>query len=336
MTPRTLGLILLVATAFGPAALLDFGTGFLSVAKADVPAVARIGVVWIQTEAGAAPYHQGWVDALRQFGHVEGQNLQIFTRYANGNESRLPLLLDELIRVPVDVLIVSSKVIRAAQKATATIPIVCATMNDPVSEGLVNSLAHPNGNLTGVSWQAPDTATKRLELALALSPKLTRIAVLYDSHDRVAQLEAEIVTSAARNARVTVMPFDVHGLADIQAAFAYMTKKRPQSLHVVQTATTASLREQIADLAIEIRVPMISGERSMAEAGGVMTYGPKLMPVLIRGAAYVDRILKGARPQDLPIEQPTEFELVVNVKTAKAIGIKMPESILQRADEVIR
>ena len=297
---------------------------------------ARIGEVWIQNEAGAAPYHQGWIDGLRQLGYVEGQNLILLTRYANGDESRLPLLLDELIRVPVDVLVVSSKAIRAAQKATTTVPIVCATMNDPVSEGVVKSLARPGGNLTGVSWQAPDTATKRLELALELRPKLTRLAVLFDSHDRVAQLESEIVTRAARKAKVTVVSFDVHGLTDVRAAFASMAKSRPQALHVVQTAITTSLREQIADLAVEVRVPMISGERSMAEAGGVLTYGPKLAPVLRRGAAYVDRILKGAKPQDLPIEQPTEFELVVNLKTAKALGLTIPQSILLRADEVIR
>jgi putative ABC transport system substrate-binding protein len=209
-------------------------------------------------------------------------------------------------------------------------------MNDPVSEGVVTSLARPGGNLTGVSWQAPDTATKRLELALELRPKLARLAVLFDSHDKVAQLESEIVTSAAEKLKVTVDSLDVHGLTDVQAAFASMAKRRPHALHVVQTAIIASLRRQIADLAIEVRVPLISGERSMAEAGGVLTYGPKLAPVLRRGAAYVDRILKGAKPQDLPIEQPTEFELVVNLKTAKALGITIPQSILQRADEVIR
>ena len=302
----------------------------------DRPRPARIGEVWIQNEAGAAPYHQGWIDGLRQLGYVEGQNLILLTRYANGDESRLPLLLNELIRLQVDVLVVSSRAIRAAQKATTTVPIVCATMNDPVSEGVVTSLARPGGNLTGVSWQAPDTATKRLQLALELRPKLTRLAVLFDSHDRVAQLESEIVTRAARKAKVTVVSFDVHGLTDVRAAFASMAKSRPQALHVVQTAITASLREQIADHAMKVRVPMISGERSMAEAGGVLTYGPKLAPVLRRGAAYVDRILRGAKPQDLPIEQPTEFELVVNLKTAKALGLAIPQSILLRADEVIR
>jgi putative ABC transport system substrate-binding protein len=316
--------------------LIGLGPDSVASASADRTATARIGEVWIQDKVGAAPYHQGWVDSLRQLGYVEGQNLILHTRYADGDESRLPLLLNELVRLQVDVLVVSARAIRAAQKTTTTIPIVCATMNDPVSEGLVTSLAHPGGNLTGVSWQAPDTATKRLELALELRPRLTRLAVLFDSHDTVAQLEAEIVTSTAQQMKLRVVTYDVHGLTDIQAAFGSMAKTRPQALHVVQTAITAGLREQIAALAIGIRVPIVSGERSLAEAGAVLTYGPKLAPVLQRGAAYVDRILKGANPQDLPIEQPTEFELVVNLKSAKAIGVKIPQSILSRADHVIR
>ena len=317
-------------------ALIIFGTALATSASADRTAPARIGLVWLQDEGGAAPYHQGWVEGLRELGYVDGKSVILLTRYANGDESRLPLLLDELIRLQVDVLVVSSRAIRAAQKATTTIPIVCATMNDPVSEGLVTSLARPGGNLTGVSWQAPDTATKRLELAMELRPKLTHLALLYDSHDKVAQLEVEIVTTAARKAKVRVVTFDVHSLTDVQAAFASMAKNRPQALHVVQTATTTGMRKQIAALAIEVRVPLISAERSLAEAGGVLTYGPKLAPVLKRGAAYVDRILKGARPQDLPVEQPTEFELVVNLKSAKAVGVKVPQSILSRADYVIR
>lgn len=336
MNLRAFGLILLGTTALSPCDPSMFGTALVASARADSTVVARIGEIWVQNEAGAAPYHQGWVDGLRHFGYVEGQNLILLTRYANGDESQLPLLLNELIRLRIDVLVVSARAIRAAQKATTTIPIVCATMNDPVSEGLVASLARPGANLTGVSWQAPDTATKRLELALQLRPKPTRLAVLFDSNDKVAQLEADIVASAAQNAKVEVLTFDVHGPTDIQAAFGSMAKRRPQAIHLVQTAIIAGMREQIAAFATEVGVPVISGERSMAQAGGMLTYGPKLAPVLRRGAAYVDRILRGAKPTDLPIEQPTEFELVVNLKTAKALGLTIPESILLRADEVIR
>ena len=310
--------------------------GVTTQASADRTPIARIGEVWIQTAAGATPYHQGWVDGLRDLGYIEGQNMVLFTRYADGDISRLPTLFDELVRLRVDVLIVSARAIRAAQKATNTIPIVCATMNDPVSEGVVASLARPGGNITGVSWQAPDTATKRLELALELKPKLTRLAVLFDSDDKVAQLEVEIVTTAAKKAKVTVEAFDVHERGDITAAFTSMAKSGPQMIYLVQTAVTTGLRSQIAVLATELRVPVISAERSVAEAGAVLTYGPKLRSVLKRGAAYVDRILKGARPQELPIEQPTEFELVINLKAADAVGIKVPASTLSRADYVIR
>ena len=312
------------------------GLGLATPTHADRTTIARIGEVWIQNEVGAAPYHQGWVDGLRELGYVDGRNMVLFTRYADGDISRLPMLLDELVRLRVDVLIVSARAIRAAQKATNTIPIVCATMNDPVSEGVVASLAHPGGNLTGVSWQAPDTATKRLELALELRPKLTRLALLFDSDDKVAQLEARIVTSAAPKTKIKVDAYDVHEIKDIQSAFASMAKSRPQVIYLVQTAVTTGLRSQIAILATELRVPMISGERSVAEAGGVLTYGPKLGSVLKRGAAYVDKILKGTKPEDLPIEQPTQFELIINLKAADAIGVKVPTSTLRRADLVIR
>jgi putative ABC transport system substrate-binding protein len=157
-------------------------------------------------------------------------------------------------------------------------------MNDPVSEGLIASLGRPDRNLTGVSWQAPDTATKRLELALELRPRLTQLALLYDSNDKVAQRERDIVSSAARAAHIKVLPLDVHGLADIQAAFATLPKSRPQSLHVVQTAVIAGTRSEIATLAIELRLPMISAERTLAESGALLTYGPKLAPVLKRGS----------------------------------------------------
>jgi putative ABC transport system substrate-binding protein len=296
----------------------------------------RIGFVWVQDEAATAPYHQGWVEGLRELGYIDGKNVVLVPRYANGDESRFPSLVDELLHVPVDVLIVSSRAIRPALKATATTPIVCATMNDPVSEGLVATLARPGGNLTGVSWQAPDTATKRLELALELRPRPTYLALVYDGNDQVAQRERDIVTAAARNARLRIVTYDIRNLSDATAAFAAMSRDRPQAVHLVQTAITTALRTQIASLAIDARLLLISAERSMAEAGGVLTYGPKLAPVLKRGAAYVDKILRGAAPQDLPIEQAREFELVVNLRSAKAIGVSIPQSILRRADHVIR
>lgn len=316
--------------------LLPLGLTFAALSSAAETALPRIGFVWVQNQAVVAPYHQGWVDGLRELGYIDAKNVSLLPRYANGDESQLPLLIDELIHIRVDVLVVSSRAIRPALKATSTIPIVCATMNDPVSEGLVASLARPGGNLTGVSWQAPDTATKRLELTLELRPRLTGLALLYDSNDNVARKEEEIVTAAARKMKIRVVSFDVHSLADAKAGFAAMSRERLQAAHLVQTAIVTGMRQQLAALAIDVRVPLISAERSMAEAGGLLTYGPRLAPVLKRGATYVDRILRGAKPQELPIEQAREFELVVNLKTARAIAVSVPGSILSRADYVIR
>jgi len=313
-----------------------FQVGLLPLATAEDTVTARIGEVWSESEAAAAPYHQAFLEGLRDRGYIEGKNLQLFTRYANGDESRLPSLINELLGLHVDVLFVSQASVGPAKDATTTVPIVCATMNDPVGAGQVASLSRPGGNLTGLSWQSVDTATKRFELARELRPKLSSLAVLFDSSDRAARQEAQVVIIAAKKARIAVASYEVRTPTDIQAAFAAMTSKRPQLLYVVDNATTTGLDIQIATLALAIRLPLVSESRVWAEAGGVLSYGAKLTPALKRGAAYVDKILKGAKPQDLPIEQPTEFELVVNLKSAKTTGVLIPESVSARADRVIR
>jgi len=313
-----------------------FQVELLPLATAEDTVTARIGEVWSESAAAAAPYHQAFLEGLRDRGYIEGKNLQLFTRYANGDESRLPSLINELLGLHVDVLFVSQASVGPAKDATTTVPIVCATMNDPVGAGQVASLSRPGGNLTGLSWQSVDTATKRFELARELRPKLSSLAVLFDSSDRAARQEAQVVIIAAKKARIAVASYEVRTPTDIQAAFAAMTSKRPQLLYVVDNATTTGLDIQIATLALAIRLPLISESRVWAEAGGVLSYGAKLTPALKRGAAYVDKILKGAKPQDLPIEQPTEFELVVNLKSAKTTGVLIPESVSARADRVIR
>jgi len=310
--------------------------GLLSPALADDSETARIGEVWSENEAAAAPYHNAFVEGLRDRGYVQGENLQLFTRYANGDESRLPSLIEELLGLHVDILFVSQASVGPAKKATVTVPIVCATMNDPVGAGQVASLSRPGGNLTGLSWQSVDTATKRFELARELRPGLGSLAVLFDGSDRAARQEAQVVTTVAKKTNIDVAPYEVRTLADVQTAFTAMTNKRPQLLYVVDNATTTGLASQIAGLALVIHVPMVSESRVWAEAGGVLSYGAKLTPTLKRGAVYIDKILKGAKPQDLPIEQPTEFELIVNLKSAKATGVQIPESISVRADRFIR
>ena len=209
-------------------------------------------------------------------------------------------------------------------------------MNDPVGAGQVVSLSRPGRNLTGLSWQSVDTATKRLEMALELKPKPAKLAVLFDGGDHAARDEASVVTRAALNAKLQVTTYEVRTLADAQAAFGSMGTARPHALYVVDSAMTIGIHEQIAALALENHVPMISESRVWAEAGGVVSYGAQLTPAVKRGAAYIDKIIKGAKPQELPIEQPIEFELVVNLKSAKAVGVSVPQSIMSRASHVIR
>jgi ABC-type uncharacterized transport system substrate-binding protein len=209
-------------------------------------------------------------------------------------------------------------------------------MNDPVSSGLVASLSRPGGNLTGVSWQSVDTATKRLELIFELRPKLSRLAVLFDKADSAARLEAEAVSRAAQTGKVAATSVGIRGLSDLHAAFATIAKAHAQALYVVDSAAISNIRDEIAQSALHIGVPMISEGRVFAEAGGVLTYGSRLDSVARRAAVCVDKILKGAKPEDVPIEQPTEFELFVNLKSAAAIGLRVPESIVSRADLVIR
>ena len=267
---------------------------------------------------------------------MEGKNLNLFTRYANGDESRLPRLIRELLDLKIDILFVSQAAIGPAMKATTTVPIVCATMNDPVGAGQVVSLSRPGRNLTGLSWQSVDTATKRFGLARELRPKLSTMALLFDKGDRTGQIEAQVVEEVARRVKVTVTRYEVQTLPDLQAAFAAMANSRPQLLYVVDTPNTVGMRTQIAALALNINVPMVSENRVWTDAGAVLSYGAKLTPALKRGAVYVDKILKGARPEDLPIEQPTEFELIVNLKSAKATGVQIPDSISALADHVLR
>lgn len=318
-----LALILLAATGSARAA-------------AENAQAARVGEVWVQSEGAIAAYHNALVDGLRDLGYVEGKNLVLLTRYANGDESQLPLLIHELLTLKVDVLFVSHAAIGAAQKATSTTPIVCATMNDPVGTGQVASLSRPGRNLTGLSWQSVDTATKRLELALELRPKPSKLAVLFDGSDRSAKHEATVVTRAARAVKMQVVTYEVRTPTDAKAAFVSMAATRPHSLYVVDSAITIGMHEQIAALALANHLPLVSESRVWAEAGGVVSYGAQLTPAVRRGAAYIDKILRGTRPQELPIEQPTEFELIVNLKSAKAVGVSVPQSIISRADHVIR
>ena len=270
---------------------------------------------------------------LHELGYVVGRDI-VFESRSPG--SRLPDLAAELVRFPVDVIVVdTTPALQAVREVTRTMPIVMVGFGDPVAEGFVASLARPGGNITGLSWLTPEVAGKRLELLHEVLPKLTRVAVLLDPNDTVAVVERRAIETAAHAIGVTIETFEARDPATLPTVFAAIKKARAEALVVVYTARTSSQGRQIVDLAKANRLPLVSEPRELADAGGLITYGPRLLDLYKGAARYVDKILKGANPADLPIEQPTKFELAINLKTAKALGLAIPPSLLQRADEVI-
>jgi len=270
---------------------------------------------------------------LRELGYVEGQSVTIRSRYAEGRFETLVDLAAELVRLNVDVIVASpTAAIRAAQRATKTIPIVMALSGDPVGSGFVTSLAHPSGNITGLTSIAQELTSKRLELLKAIAPAMSRVSFLANR-----STPKRFVTEIEAAGRVLGLqvnnPVMVEDAGELDRAFAAMAKARVDGL--VVDLVLDEYRRQIADLAIRHRLPAISGPREFAEAGVLMAYGPDYSDLFRRAAFYVDKILKGAKPADLPVEQPTKFELVINLKTAKALGLTIPQTLLLRADQVI-
>jgi putative ABC transport system substrate-binding protein len=276
------------------------------------------------------------VDELRKLGYIEGQNLVLEFRSAEGKVERLPILAAELVRAGVDVILAAGgdAPLRAARQATMTIPVVIVAIDyDPVALGFAASLARPGGNVTGVFLQQAELTVKRMEFLRAILPKLTRLAILWDpsAADQFRAAEA-----ASRSLGIRVQSLELRNpLDEFRGAFATATKNRADAIFVVTSAVFFRERVQIAELAVNSRLPAVFALREFADAGGLMSYGTNLPEMLRRAASYVDRILKGAKPADLPIEQATKFELVLNLKTAKALGLTIPPSLLQRADQVI-
>ena len=304
-------------------------------ADAQRPEGPRIGVL-----SQSAPPNNG-VESLKQglrdLGWVEGQNVGVEYRYASGKLERLPQLAAELVRLKVDVIVTGGEpAIRAAREATSTIPIVMAISGDPVETGLIASLARPGGNITGLSLVNLELGGKRLELLKETVPKLSRVAVLWNATNPVKTLELKSTQVAAGALGVRVTSYEVRGPTDFAPAFAAIAKARSDGLIPLVETRTITHRKQIGEFAVKNRLPMIAELREFAEAGGLMTYGPSILDLYRRAATYVDKILKGAKPADLPVEQPTKYEMIINLKTAKALGITIPQSILIRADEVIR
>jgi putative tryptophan/tyrosine transport system substrate-binding protein len=278
--------------------------------------------------------------ALSERGYREGKNIAIEYRYGEGKIDRAPELATELVRLKVDLIVVAGGPawVLAAKNATKTIPIVMTGGGtDPVEAGLVESLARPGGNITGITTLNRDLGGKRLELFKETVPKLARVAILYDPAAPAPVLDLkEALPVAARALRLTLQPWDIRGTDDFDRVFASMGKQRPDGFYVLESALMFANRKRIVGFALKSRLPAIYQSRSAVDSGGLMSYGAEPSDHYPRVAAYVDKILKGAKPAELPIEQPTKFELVINLKAAKQIGLTIPPNVLARADKVIR
>jgi putative ABC transport system substrate-binding protein len=277
--------------------------------------------------------------ALRELGYIEGQNIVIEYRYAEGKRDRLPELAVELVRLKVDIIVTGGgRLLRAAMNATKTIPIVMTGGGaDPVETGLVESLARPGGNVTGVTNLGGELGGKRLELLKEAVTKVVRVAVFYDpgAPNSVREVK-EVLPGSARALRLTLQPWEVRAADGFERVFAAMSKERPDGLYVPASPLMNANLKRIVALASKSRLPSVYSNRVAVEAGGLMYYGADLADSYRRAATYVDKILKGAKPADLPVEQPTKFELVINLKTAKQIGLTIPPNVLARADRVLR
>jgi putative ABC transport system substrate-binding protein len=298
--------------------------------------VARIG--FLVADRSPMPY-QSFLQGLRDHGYVEGRNVVIEYRSAEGKIERLPALAAELVGLKVDVIVAAVTVAAlAAQQATRTIPIVFGAVSDPVATGLVTSFARPGGNITGLSFFAPELVGKSLELLKQAAPGVNRVAVLWQSGGLAARQGEALRKAAEDAARVLGMQLQVveaRGPDDFDRAFAEIARGRADALMVPTSATFIQARGRLVGLAAKGRLPAVYSAREFVDAGGLLAYGPNLRDLFQRAATYVDRILKGAKPADLPVEQPTRFELVINITAAKALGLTIPQSVLARADQIV-
>ena len=321
--------------------LVALGAGALAsplacLAQQQPAKIARIGFLGATSAAGYASQVDALRAGLRELGHVEGKNLVIEFRWAEGKYDRLPELAAELVRLKVDVLVThGAPGSRAAKMATTTIPIVLAAVGDPVAQGLVASLARPGGNITGSTFFAPELMAKRLELVKAALPRIRRVAVLLNSdHPINNEPTLRAMKTTAGSLKVELQQFGVRSPSEFESALAAMSNRRAEAVVIAEDSLFVANAAAAASLGTKHRIPAI-GFVEVAEGGGLMGYGVNFPAMYRRAAVFVDKILKGANPGDLPIERPTRFELVLNMKTAKELGIKIPNSILVRADKVI-
>jgi putative ABC transport system substrate-binding protein len=296
---------------------------------------ATIGLLGSGTATAQSKWTAALVQRLRELGWIEGENLAIEYRWAEGRTDRLPALADELVRLKVDLIVThNTPPTLAAKRATGVIPVVFATAGDAVGSGIVASLARPGGNVTGLSSMQPDTAGKRVELLRELIPGLRRLAALLDVGNPFSAQDNAEVRRIAQPVGIEVDTFEIRRDEDIARAFEAFSS-RAQAVYIPSVPLLFANRSRIDALALAARLPTMHGVREFVEAGGLISYGPHWPDMWRRAANFVDKILRGAKPADLPVEQPTKFELVVNLKTAKAIGLTIPPTVVARADEVI-
>jgi len=301
---------------------------------AQQPKVWRIG--FLASDSSSTRVYDGFQQGMSELGYIQGRNCSIAWRFADGRYERLPTLAAELVRLNVDIMVAGTALsVQAAHLATATIPIVMVAVPDPIGEGFATSLSRPGGNITGLTNIVTEISVKHLELLRIAVPKLARVAVLINPHNPSDSLILEQIQGAAFSIGVKVFPAEAGTAKQIEAGFAAMIRERTQALIVAADSYFDVQRDQIAKLAIEDRLPAISSNREMTEAGGLMSYGQDLGEHYRRAATYVDKILKGAKPGDLPIEQPTVLRLIINSKTAKALGLAVPRELVLRAERVI-
>jgi len=298
--------------------------------------VARIGVLHPGAPTTSKHFAAAFDQGLRELGYLQGQSIVVERRFAEAKAERLPDLAAELVRLKVDVIVTSTDPgIAAVKQQTQTIPIVMANSTDPVGTGFVASLARPGGNVTGLSSLSPELGAKRLELLKEALPGLSRVAIVWNPDVRGGVLEYKETESAARSLRLQLQSVEVTRADDFDRAFAALRTARAEAVTLAASSVAFRNRSQIASLAQKNRLPSMFGLREFADAGGLMAYGPNYADGWRRAATYVDKILKGAKPADLPVEQPTKFELVINLKTAKALGLTIPKTLLLQADQVI-
>jgi putative ABC transport system substrate-binding protein len=296
-----------------------------------------VGILGVEDQPSAEPVLSAFKQGLQELGYVEGKNLTLQLRFADGKLERVPGLATELVSLKVDIIVSFGTVTTIAlQKATSTIPIVMANTFDPVGTGIVKTLARPGGNITGLSSLGGDIGGKHLEMLLSVAPKLSRVAVLLNPGNQSSPLALKSIQSAALKTSAKILPLEARTAPEIENAFSAMTQGKAGAVIVARDGFYINQTRQITELALKNRLPSISERENYAETGGLMSYGVNQAEQFRRAATYVDKIFKGAKPADLPVEQAAKFELVINRNTAKALGLTISQSLLLRADEVIQ